>query len=185
MANPVFGADTSPQTVAGVVRAENVELSFGGYAKGAVMQQMQIQFERSMNMLYEIGSNNVYFVGDRRRGTLNGTRMVAGSGSFADLINKFGNMCNASSNTLTLSATQAGCADNKGTVSYILEGVVLTSIGASVTAQDIVITESVGFMFVEMKYEAPGGGAGAAGGGVRQGRGSGAALPRAGGGLVI
>jgi len=46
----------------------------------------------------------------------------------------------------------------KGAVKYKAEGVVLTSVGASVTAQDIVITESLGFQFVELQYEAPGGG---------------------------
>jgi len=156
MAAPVFGG--APQAVSGVIKAEHVRLTgFGG--AGAVVQQLQIQFERSMNLLYEIGSQNVYYVGDRRRGTIQGSRIVAGSGNFRAMITKYGDMCRANTNTLTLKAESGACGGGGGgNVTYDCKGVVLTSIGASVTAQDIVITESVGFQFVELEYPAAGGG---------------------------
>lgn len=158
MPTPVFGGGS--QAVSGVLKAENVKLTGWG-GPGAIVQQVQVSFERTMNMLYEIGSQNVYFVGDRRRGTIQAQRIVGGSANFGALISKYGEMCNASTNTLKLDATQDGCVGMKGAVKYTAEGVVLTSVGASVTAQDIVITESLGFQFVELQYEAPGGGVGA------------------------
>lgn len=150
MPSPVFGGD--PQAVKGAIKAEHVKLTGFG-SRGAVVQQMQISFERSMNMIYEIGSNDVYFVGDRRRGTIQGSRVVAGSGDFKKMIEKYGDMCKANSNNLSLEAQSGSCAGGGGgTLTYNCKGVVLTTIGASVTAQDIVITENVGFQFVELNY---------------------------------
>lgn len=152
MAGPVFGGN--PQTVNGVLKAENVKMSgFGD--KGAIVQQIQMNFQRTMNMLYEIGSNAVYFIGDRRRGEIQASRVVGGSADFGALIDKYGNMCNAAQNTLKLEATSSGCAGMKGNVTYEAKGVVLTSVGATVSAQDIVINENLGFQFVELDYTAP------------------------------
>jgi hypothetical protein len=147
MPSPVFTG--APQAVKGAVKAENVTLT-GFSSRGAVVQQMQISFERTMNMIYEVGSNDVYYVGDRRRGQIQGSRVVAGAGSFKEMINKYGDLCNAASNTLTLKGT--GCGPGAGSVEYECVGVVLTSIGATVSAQDIVVTENIGFQFVEMNY---------------------------------
>ena len=62
------------QGLNGVIRAEDVTLTFPGVggaggAAGALVQQAQLNCERTVNMIYEIGSNKVYYVGDRRRGT--------------------------------------------------------------------------------------------------------------------
>jgi len=59
MPTPVFGGGS--QAVTGVLKAENVKLTGWG-GKGAIVQQVQLSFERTMNMLYEIGSQNVYFL---------------------------------------------------------------------------------------------------------------------------
>lgn len=150
------------QGIGGAIKAEHVKLSGTGFASGtgAVVQQLQIQFERSMNMLYEIGSQNVYYVGDRRRGTIQGSRIVAGSGDFKTMIATYGDMCKAHENDMEIRAEADLCAvagrgvllPNVANVNYNCKGVVLVNIGASVTAQDIVITESVGFQFVELEY---------------------------------
>ena len=145
------------QSVGGAVKAEHVKLTGSGFAsgKGAVVQQLQIQFERSMNMLYEIGSQNVYYVGDRRRGTVQGSRVVAGSGDFKTMIATYWDMCKANTNNMEIRADSSNACASAAAVSsvkYDCKGVVLVNIGASVTEQDIVITESVGFQFVELEY---------------------------------
>ena len=145
MPSPVFSGQ--PQSVQGAVKAEHVKLRGFG-SKGAVVQQMQINFERTMNLIYEIGSNDVYYVGDRRRGQIQGTRVVASATSFKAMVEKYNDMCNARSNTMTL---EAGSCDGPG-ATYVCKGVILTSIGASVTANDVVVTENMGFTFVEMDY---------------------------------
>ena len=168
----VFKGDI--QTINGIIRAQDVKLTMsstpgglvpqasaatsggGGGANGAVslVQQAEWQLERTVNMLYEIGTQNVYYVGDRRKGQGKFTRVVGGASDFKKIVGDLGDICNAKENTLTLSAGAADCGPGgeSGKVTYKLLGVTLVSIGASVTANDIVVTESMGIMFVDMEY---------------------------------
>ena len=164
----VFKGDI--QTINGIIRAQDVKLTMSstpggliarasaaiGGANGAVslVQQAEWQLERTVNMLYEIGTQNVYYVGDRRKGQGKFTRVVGGASDFKKIVGDLGDICNAKENTLTLSAGAADCGPGgeSGKVTYKLLGVTLVSIGASVTANDIVVTESMGIMFVDMEY---------------------------------
>jgi hypothetical protein len=143
------------QSLQGVIRAEDVYLTFPGLAKGdvgALVQQAQITCERSLNMLYEIGSPAVYYVGDRRRGTAQFSRVVGGSKNFTSMIAQFGDICKAKDNHLELEVGGAQCAATGQGVKYKMISATLNTIGASVTAQDIVVTENMGFMFVDLEY---------------------------------
>ena len=149
--NSVFSGNV--QKINGVIKAEDVKLKINNKdAVGAIVQQAQWSVERTVNMLYEIGTQNVYLVGDRRRGQAQFQRVVAGSRDFKQMVAAYGNLCNANTNTLGLSAGATNCGGGGGTVAYNLLGVTLQSLGASVTANDIVVTESMGFMFIDMEY---------------------------------
>jgi hypothetical protein len=146
------------QKINGVIKAENVALHFNNVPTvGAVVQQAQWSCERTVNMLYEIGTQNVYYVGDRRRGTSQFSRVVAGSQNFKAAVTNYGDLCNAGANTMKLAAGATSCASGGvggSTISYLLLNVTLTSLGASVAANDIVVTENMGFMFADMEYDA-------------------------------
>ena len=158
-AGPAAGA---PQTILGVIKAEDVNLKFNGApAVGAIVQEAQWSLDRTVNMLYEVGTQNVYYVGDRRKGQAKFTRVVGGSKDFKLAVGFYGDLCKSASNSLTLEVGASSCAAvppgggapvGGGTITYKLLGVTLTSIGASVTANDIVVTENMGFMFVDMEY---------------------------------
>lgn len=159
---PVFSG--SSQSIGGVIRAEDVHLTIPGVQTvGAIVQQAQWTLERTINTMYEIGSNKMYYVGDRRRGQAQFNRVVGGTQNFREMVSQFGDLCKAASNSMTLSAGSAVCtsgssgatgsaAPGGGEISYTLNGVTLQSLGASVSANDIVITETMGFMFVDMLY---------------------------------
>jgi hypothetical protein len=136
MATP-FDGGTQAHT--GSVIAENVTLTLGG--KAVLVQQFQFTVNRSVNFLYEIGSNNVYYVGNRRQGQGQLVRVVAGGGQFAQLLTTYGKMCTPKQMVLTGSPCKGG-----GAVTYTLKDATLTSVGASVTAQDVVINENLGFV---------------------------------------
>ena len=152
------------QTILGVIKAEDVTLKFNGNkAIGAIVQEAQWSLDRTVNLLYEVGTQNVYYVGDRRKGQAKFTRVVGGSQDFKRTVNLFGPLCNAAANSMTLEVGAASCAPPAGgagggvrapgsVLTYKLLGVTMTSIGASVTANDIVVTENMGFMFVDMEY---------------------------------
>jgi hypothetical protein len=121
-------------------------MQFGGIdGPGALVQQANFTVNRTVNMIYEIGSNNVYYVGNRSQGQAQLSRVVGSSAKFAELLNKFGNMCEP--DVLTLTA-KGGCGEQgggAGTTYKLLEST-LTSIGGSVSAQEIIITEQLGFI---------------------------------------
>lgn len=147
----------SPQKLGGVIRAEDVKLTFPGSAgggEGALVQQAQLTCERSVNMIYEIGSQQLYYVGDRRRGTANFSRVIGGSAGFKEMLVQFGDICKAKESHMVLQVGSGGCAGSLGgDVTYRLVSCTLTSVGLQVTAQEIVVTENMGFMFVELEYE--------------------------------
>ena len=152
------------QKVHGVIRADDVTMTLGiiGSSIGMVLQQAEWQLERTVNMLYEIGSAQVYYVGDRRKGQGKFTRVVTGVKDFKKLVLQLGDICQAAKNTLELKAGSSQCGEAGAQVlTYNLVGVTLTSLGVSITAQDIIVTESMGIMFSDMNYdEAAGGGGG-------------------------
>ena len=145
---------TKGQEINGVIRAEDVTMKIGTLSSiGAVLQQAEWQLDRTVNMLYEIGSSNVYYVGDRRKGQGKFTRVVTGVKDFKQLVKDLGDLCKAKSNALSLTAGSSNCGAGAQALTYNLVGVVLTSLGVSVTAQDIIVTESMGIMFADMSYD--------------------------------
>lgn len=147
---PAGSAKGSPdQLHKGSFRADDLELSIEGDADGSLVQQVNFTLTRTVNMLYEIGSTNVYYVGNRRQGQAQMQRIVGGSSSFKKLLENYGKMCDPK--PLELKA-KGGCGEAGGGegINYILKAATLTQVGASVTAQDIVITESLGFIFADL-----------------------------------
>ncbi len=139
------------QEHAGSFIADDLELTLGGAGgKGSLIQSANFTMTRQINMLYEIGSSQVYYVGNRRQGTCQMTRIVGGSADFKTLITTYGNMCEPKD--LMLKAKGGTCGKSKG-IQYNMKKATLNSMGMSVTAQDIVITESLGFMFADLDYE--------------------------------
>jgi hypothetical protein len=146
MASP-FGKE---QTHNGSFRAEDLTMTFGGAGgPGALVQQVNFTLTRQINTLYEIGSSNVYYVGNRRQGQAQLSRIVGGTANFKTLVNDYGDMCTPKDVVLTAAG---GCGGTSGSVTYTLKKATLTQLGASVTAQDVVITENLGFMFLDIDY---------------------------------
>lgn len=156
MAKSVFSAaGGKDQTFGGAFKAEDVTLTWqgGGAKEGALVQQAEWRCQRQIQTIYEIGSTAVYYVGNRRQGTATFSRIVTGSDVFKVFARDFGDICNPKD--IALNAAQAGCGPNvkAGQVKYTLVKSLLTELGASVTADRVVITENMGFQFVDMYYE--------------------------------
>lgn len=133
------------QTHEGGVSAENVILTVAGQDV-AVAQQFQFTLTRNLNLLFEIGTTKTYYVGNRRQGQGQLNRVVAGAQNFTSAMQKLGNMCDPQDVQL------AGWGCKGGSVIYTLKKATATSLGASVTAQDVIITESIGIMFIDIDY---------------------------------
>jgi hypothetical protein len=158
MGNPF---ETKNQAIGGAFTAENCWLDLGGAAagstssQGAIIQRVNFSIERPINFIYEIGSQlgpaNVYYIGGRRRGQATFERVVGGSNLFKDFLTLYGTLCPAAGTVapkdITLTA-KGGCNISpalgaaKG-VKYTLVTPRLTTVGASVSAQEIVIMENL------------------------------------------
>jgi hypothetical protein len=143
------GGGKGPQVHNGAFRADDLELTLGGVqGPGALIQQANFSVTRTVNLLYEIGSVNVYYVGNRRQGQCQMSRVVGGSANFTQLLTEYGNMCEPKALVMT---AKGGCG--KGGATYTLEAATLTTVGASVTAQDVVITENLAFICIDIDVE--------------------------------
>jgi hypothetical protein len=156
---PIF--ENTPQTPGGAFTAENCSLTGSGLGDGAVVQRVNFSITRPINFIYEIGSGNgkqnVYYVGGRRQGQAQFERVVGGSNSFSKLVTNYGPLCEDKGENIVLTA-KGGCSLGGGglsqTVTYTLITPRLTTVGASVSAQDIVIMESIGMVFLDLDYTA-------------------------------
>lgn len=146
MASP-FG---KTQDHKGTFRAEDLKMTFaGGSGEGALVQQANFTVNRTVNFLYEIGSNNIYYVGNRRQGQAQLVRVVGGASNFKTMVTKYGDMCQPADLNLQGSG---GCGGVSSNVTYVLKKATLTSIGASVTAQEIIVNENLGFICSDIEY---------------------------------
>jgi hypothetical protein len=154
--------ENTPQTIGGAFTAENCTLDLG--VEKAIVQRVQFSIERPINFIYEIGQSNqpaanVYYVGGRRRGQATFERVVGGSGTFAKFVNNYGPLCDQNQSDtaqdIVLKA-KGGCnigGQNSGaTITYTLKTPRITALSGSVSAQDIVITESVTMVFLDLDY---------------------------------
>jgi hypothetical protein len=157
---PIGGKD---QYHGGSFRAEDVTLTWTGITQfeGALVQEAQWSCARQVSMLYEIGSPAVYYVGNRRSGNARMRRVVGGKQTFQDMATKFGNICQPEN--LVVDARQTACFSANlprgntglqgGGVKYTLKDATLNDLGGSVTAQEVVISENMSFVFVDMYYD--------------------------------
>lgn len=156
----------------GSFRADQMAITFNGaQVQGMILQQIQFNFNQQVSMLYEIGSNNVYYVGGRAQGTASVARIIGPATVSALLLQNFGDICNPQDLGLEV---KGGCIDEQGGLSkttaefsnvapsllgnqlgekYTLEDAILVGVGGSVGAQDIVFNEQLQFMFANLGQE--------------------------------
>lgn len=157
----------------GSFSADAVRLSFpdvlGNQAGevGLVIQNLSMQYSQQITRLFEIGTPAQFYVAGR----------TAGSGSFMRIMGprtlaktfyaKYGDVCQAASNNIRLAAG-TGCGPDavitqniSGTAQQLPGGsvalqayfVVLQSLGINLTADQVVIGESLTFMFSSLDYD--------------------------------
>ena len=135
------------QTYNGGFRADQLTLTFAGQdVSGFLVQNVQFSYTQQISMLYEIGSDNVYYVGGRAQGNATLARTIGPAPLAAAFIQNFNDLCNPQDLNFDSSA---GC--NSGGLNYTLEDAVLTTIAASVTSQETVINEQLQFIFIDLE----------------------------------
>lgn len=143
----VFAA---PQKFAGGFRADKLGMSIQGVGnvRGLLIQNVQFSFTQQVTLLYEIGSNNVYYVGGRAQGTATIARILGPAQAQCALLTGFGDLCEPKNIRFK---ANSGCESSPGQgCIYTLKKAVMTTIALSVNANDIVINENIQLIFLDL-----------------------------------
>lgn len=159
MAGDIYSRQGS--VIAGAFSAEDTVLSFAGVGSdgfslaggvGLMTQSLQVTYAQNVQRIYEVGSPNSYMIAGRTQGQGSLARIIGPRAIQAAFYRKFGNVCNVRSNNIDLAARMGCNGDNAGSLySMAIGGVVLTSVGISVSAQDMLINESLSLIFVSLE----------------------------------
>jgi hypothetical protein len=163
MATDLFSRQVS---FGGVFSADAAAISFSAdgvdaFDTGMLVQNVQWQYQQNVTRLYEISgagtAGKVYVVAGRTQGQASVQRVLGPAGLTEDFYDNFGDVCNIASNNITFSA-RADCSDpNDGTYGQQLDVdmnyCVLVRVAGAVSAQDMVVNESLGLLFLWLTYE--------------------------------
>jgi hypothetical protein len=157
---------SAPMSYGGGFRSDLGMLETTDGISGVLMQNIQVTYQRPITKIYELGNKNrarppllaaagtgtnVYYVEGRPQGSLTLARILGFAASINAFYVKYGSACKAGENTMTLALNSSQCTGGdqiKLKMSYC----VLTSVGVSVNAQQLVINENCGMEFANMEY---------------------------------
>lgn len=153
-----FAADAARVTFASGAPGSNA----GYLGVGMLTQTIGINYQQSISRIYEIGTNYTYLVVGRAAGQISLARVLGPRPVQLAFYTKFGNACNAASNNLNFEA-DTGCPQGDsasvnpgaqgglvGTYKFGIHNAVITNLGINIGAQDMVINESIGMLFVSL-----------------------------------
>lgn len=147
----IFGRNDSP--FAGAFAADASVLVIGGQAMAThLIQQLSINYSQNVNTLFEIGSNNRYYVVGRTTGQIQLGKIIGPSIVGSAFLALLGNPCSGGNKDVFLLLGNSACsgAGVGGFIILIAKAVVLMSVGYSMQAQDMLINEQVQGMFGQL-----------------------------------
>jgi hypothetical protein len=152
----IFNRNTD--SFGGSFAADNGTITFpaliggNGADAGLLVQNMGVNYSQQVTRLFEVGSPKIYYVGGRTSGQASIARVIGPRKIAAEFYQTYGDICNARTNTLHFSMT-TGCDNFGGRASYTAHFVVITNIGVTVTAADMLINEQMQMMFSSFLYQ--------------------------------
>lgn len=150
MATDIFSRTVS---YGGAFSADGATLTFSQFGAGLLAQSIQWQYQQNVTRLYEVASSAIYLVAGRTQGQAGVQRVMGPTALAESFYTTYGDVCNADTNTLTF-VTQTGCSGSStdDTVTITLNGVVIVSYGGAVSAQDMVVNETLALLFLWLTY---------------------------------
>lgn len=124
---------------------------------GLLTQNIQGNYSQQVTRLYEVGSDGTFLVAGRTQGQVGMGRIMGPRPVQAAFYKNYGDVCNAPNNNLSLELT-TGCQKpgqgGTGKYNVDLKSVVITTIGFSVAAADMMINEQLQALFISMDLKA-------------------------------
>jgi hypothetical protein len=142
----------STGTVAGIFKGTGVKLILGtgdgssNALVGALVQTIALTYTRDVTRVWELGSDNTYYIVGHTAGQMQMDRIVAKAGE--DILDMLSDVCTSASTSLTLSNTEVDCSPAGGaSFSLQIGGPVVTQRGFSMAANQFVVNSNAALMF--------------------------------------
>lgn len=152
------------QTFDGAFSAENATLTFAGVdgssplagesgGVGLLTQSIQIGYQQTITRLFEVGSRRSYLFSGRAQGQATISRALGPRPISTAFYGKYGNVCNAATNHIQLSA-EASCQGGQSVAAnvydFTMRHCVITGISISTEAQSMMIQEQLQMLFIAL-----------------------------------
>jgi hypothetical protein len=154
------------QNLTGVIPVDAAKIAFSAdntvFGVGLLTQNITVNYAQQINRIYEIGTNNTYFIGGRTQGQLGIGRVIGPKAVQVAFYRKYGNMCNAPTNNINLTTGTEFCniqgPPRPGQTSvtgspstFSIKFAVITNIGITVNANDMIVNETLNLMYVSLE----------------------------------
>ena len=122
----------------------------GGDGEGAfLIQNVDVTYRQNVTRLWEVGSPKQYFIGGRPEGGFSFGRVLGPVGISTTFFEKYGDVCQVKENNMSVDMQPGTCVPGGSSV-LTLGGCVLTQVAYKVQAQDMVISETLSGMFINL-----------------------------------
>lgn len=170
MPNPIFGPNSQGVYRGAFRTTVGTVLTFAG-ANLNLIQNLQVSHQQPVTLLFEVGTNNRYYVVGKASGTFSATQILGFGDAALKQVTALADPC--SPRQLVLAIPSAFCESVPGATGPIvgpiaavfgggnvgrkltltLEGVLLQSVGFSVAAQDNLINSQLQGLMTDLKYD--------------------------------
>lgn len=147
----------------GSFAADRAVLSLGAQdGIGLLVQNLNIQYSQMVTKFFDLRSEYIYYVGGRTTGGVGLGRILGPAKLSQAFYSTYGDLCLAGSNNMDFIMKSSICnGANTGAISvadaqdarYSCKYCVLTNIGLSLAAQDMILSESSQANFGSLEYE--------------------------------
>ena len=156
-----FSSDATIMNLSGIDSSQSGPASTGGQLTGMLVRELNVQYQQSVNRVYELGSNNVYFICGRSAGQASMGRIISESNLVNTFLSLIGNICLQPVGGFTLNLagsmhcgsipSPSGSLTPNG-FNISLNAPVLVGVSLAVQAEQMLITEGLQIMFASMNY---------------------------------
>ena len=131
--------------IGGIFKGTTIALTLGGAGiQGALVQNIGINYQRNVSRIWELGSDDTYYVVGHTEGQATLSRIVGRAD--ADLLDELADVCSAKDRTLNMTGVADTC-EGQGNFAIVMVGPVLTSRNFSISADQFIITSQSALMF--------------------------------------
>lgn len=145
--------------LAGVLASDQVRLQFTEGILQTLAQQLRFSYAQSVNQIYELGSQNIYYVVGRTQGQGSIGKVAGATNSVCEIYEQYGDACRAKKNVIQLSMENPDCTievDGEpfaNAAAFSLLYVVFVNVDFSIGAQDMLINENTSFRYGSLECD--------------------------------